>query len=363
MRRALIVSCTVVVVLVLLACSDKFKFPNDLPEPTSGGSFDTSYVLVTPNWTSANGLNFANPNDIVVGYDRFLYVCDTDNDRIVKLTETGEFVEQYSIVHPVAVTQDLAFDLIAVCGNYMVISPDRTDTTFYGNAIYRRDHSENGEFEVVWRAESPYDSVQVQGGFRPIEAEFWSVESPLTTTKDYYVADFVRDEIRQFSGIDQPIGTLIEKGRGVGVTEYPVDLCYYEIAGFKYLVYGQGYGNLGVQPLTLPAGVPLFNLETEADTLPPLVRFNHRGFKDVAVDERSNFYVILQKLDPLLNANLYFHKFNRRGEHLLSFGTNGSGERQFNLPGGIDYLDGIIYIADTGNNRIVRYTLSTAVRQ
>ena len=279
------------------------------------------------------------------------------------MTEEGDYVEEYAVVHPVAVTQDLAFDLLAVCGDYMEIAPDRTDTTFYGNAIYRRDNSAGGDFQVVWRADSPYAFVQVQGGTRPVEAEFWSVESSMATTKDYYVADFIRNRVLQFSLIDQPLSVFIEPGRGIGVTEYPVDLYEYEIAGFRYMVYGQGYGNLGVQPVTLPAGVPLFNLTSEDDTLPAMVRFNHRGFKDVAVDERSNFYVILQKLDPILNANSYFYKFSRRGELLLTFGTPGSGDRQFNLPGGIDYLNGIIYIADTGNNRIVRYTLSTGIRQ
>lgn len=363
MSRLMILLAIASLVLGLIACSEKFEFPNNLPSQSTGGSFDTSYVLITPTWTSANGIPFDRPGDVYVGYDLFIYICDTNNDRVVKMTEQGEFVEEYSIVHPVAVTQDRAFDLLAVCGDYMVISPDRTDTTFYGNAIYRRDHSEGGDFEVTWQAESPYAFVPVQGGTRPVEAEFWSIETSPFTTRDYYVADFIRNRILQFSLLDEPLTVFVGSGRGIGVTEFPVDLFKYEIAGFNYIVYGQGFGNLGVQPLTLPSGVPLFDLENEDDTLPELVRFTHRGFKDVAVDDRSNFYVIIQKLDPILNANLYFHKYNRRGEHLLSFGTAGSGEREFDLPSGIDYLNGVIYIADSGNNRIVRYTLSTAIRE
>jgi hypothetical protein len=368
MRRLVAPLAVGALVLALLACSEKFRFPNDLPSSAPPGSFDTAYVLVTPTWTSANGVAFNRPTDIVVGNDLFIYICDTNNDRIVKMTEQGAFVEEYSIVHPVAVTQDRAFDLLAVCGNYMELRRNEidttlTDTTHYGNAIYRHDYFGADSFVVAWRADSPYSFVPVQGGTRPVEAAFWGIVASPFATKDYYVADFILNRIIRFSLTDQPLEIFIGSGRGIGITEFPVDLYTYEIAGLNYLVYGQGFGNLGVQPVTLPNGIPLFDLVNEDDTLPEMVRFNHRGFKDVAVDERSNFYVLIEKLDPVLNANLYFHKFNRRGEHLLSFGTEGSGERQFNLPSGIDYLNGVIYIADAGNNRIVRYTLATAVQE
>ncbi len=363
MKRAIITAAAILLGLVLSACTRKLNLPTDLPAAASGGAFDTSYVLVTPIWTSANGVAFSQPYDVYVGYDLFLYICDTGNNRIIKMTEQGDFVEQYSIVHPVAVTQDHGFDLLAVCGDYKVISADLTDTTLYGNAIYRRDYSAGGDFTAVWRADSPYAFTQVHGTTIPVEAEFWAIAASPFTSKDYYVADFIRNRILQFSFNDQPLTTFVGSGRGVGITEFPVDLYVYQIAGFNYLVYGQGYGNLGVQPLSLPNGVPLFNLNNENDTLPELVRFNHRGFKDVAVDEQSNFYVIVEEPDPILHADYYFYKFNRYGAHVLSFGTTGSGERQFNRPEGIDYLHGIIYIADSGNNRIVRYTLATSIRQ
>jgi len=44
---------------------------------------------------------------------------------------------------------------------------------------------------------------------------------------------------------------------------------------------------------------------------------------------------------------------------IVSFGTQGSGPRQFNSPSGVAYFDEILYVADTGNNRIARYKLTT----
>ncbi|WP_340105252.1 hypothetical protein [Rhodohalobacter sp. 8-1] len=44
---------------------------------------------------------------------------------------------------------------------------------------------------------------------------------------------------------------------------------------------------------------------------------------------------------------------------IVSFGSLGNGPRQFNSPSGVAYYDEILYVADTGNNRIARYKLTT----
>jgi hypothetical protein len=43
----------------------------------------------------------------------------------------------------------------------------------------------------------------------------------------------------------------------------------------------------------------------------------------------------------------------------ISFGGAGNGPRQFNNPMGVAYFDEVLYVADTGNNRIARYKLTT----
>src|SRR5690554_2157113 len=43
----------------------------------------------------------------------------------------------------------------------------------------------------------------------------------------------------------------------------------------------------------------------------------------------------------------------------VSFGGKGNGPREFNNPSGVAYFDEIVYVADTGNNRIARYKLTT----
>lgn len=44
---------------------------------------------------------------------------------------------------------------------------------------------------------------------------------------------------------------------------------------------------------------------------------------------------------------------------LVSFGKLGNGPKEFNQPSGVAYFDRIVYVADKGNNRIVRYKLTS----
>jgi hypothetical protein len=76
--------------------------------------------------------------------------------------------------------------------------------------------------------------------------------------------------------------------------------------------------------------------------------------EDVTLDEQSNIFVIDAGLHHLF-------KFNASGAELQSFGEFGSGEKQFNRPMGVAYFNKTIYVADTGNNRILRFKLSTDI--
>ncbi len=70
--------------------------------------------------------------------------------------------------------------------------------------------------------------------------------------------------------------------------------------------------------------------------------------EDVTIDPSNNLYVIDSAKDSL-------YKFNAFGDEGESFG----GPNVFNSPHGVAFFGKTLYIADTGNNRIVRYILST----
>lgn len=344
-------------VLMLVGCADKTPLPSDLPAPVYGG-IDTNYVVVNPIWTEVNGRALNRPNDVYVGYDQQIYICDTGNDRVLKLDVDGSFLEEYPVVHPVAISQDRGLDLLVVCGDYSRTEQveGRDTVIWYGDSVFRRRFRGNGPFERVFQAQFPYAIINQ----REVHAEYWSVAASNTPLKNYYLTDFWVGRILDFRADDVPIREYLSEGLELGKTRYPSDLYPYQIGGQNYIALAQAAGNIAVQIFSLPNWISPY---MEGDTLPPMITFQARAYKDIAVDDQSNFYLLLDAPDPLLQGDYYFYKFDRRGQTLLAFGELGSGERQFNSPQGICHFEGILYIADAGNNRIVRYQLTTETRQ
>ncbi|MEX0968189.1 MAG: hypothetical protein WD077_13190, partial [Bacteroidia bacterium] len=95
-------------------------------------------------------------------------------------------------------------------------------------------------------------------------------------------------------------------------------------------------------------------------------RFSNPQDVFVATDETGYIFVVDAGLDSLF-------QFNRQGfegvspppssgisgRAIVSFGGQGSGPFEFMDPSGVCYYEEMIYIADRGNNRIMRYRLNT----
>jgi hypothetical protein len=86
----------------------------------------------------------------------------------------------------------------------------------------------------------------------------------------------------------------------------------------------------------------------------------------VAPDETNYIFVIDSEKDSLFQfTSLGFEGVNPprnsglTKQVIASFGGRGSGPFEFNQPQGVAYMRRIVYVADTGNGRIMRYKLST----
>lgn len=128
MKRFLLV--LVLILPLFIGCNpDKATAPS--PDETKGpGNLtgDTVYIALNPAWEGFN-----NPKAIFIGEDNFIYVCDTDNNRIVMLNEAGVVLGTREIQHPIAMSQDQKRNLI-VCAEF--------DTTLNGvtstiSAVYK----------------------------------------------------------------------------------------------------------------------------------------------------------------------------------------------------------------------------------
>ena len=116
---------------------------------------DTVYVAVLPHWTDAGGIPFVRPRGVAVGYDRTIYVCDSSNNRIVRLDAEGNLLESFSVPGPVAVTQDRGLNLICVNNTRIVwarrfLDHDGFDTLVAADSILSCDTSPSGAVLCSW---------------------------------------------------------------------------------------------------------------------------------------------------------------------------------------------------------------------
>jgi hypothetical protein len=72
-----------------------------------------------------------------------------------------------------------------------------------------------------------------------------------------------------------------------------------------------------------------------------------------ALDNSGNIYIADAGKDSIF-------KFNSFGDELQSFG--GAANTTFNQPYGVAFFNKTLYVADTGNNRILRFILSTEIQ-
>ena len=84
-------------------------------------------------------------------------------------------------------------------------------------------------------------------------------------------------------------------------------------------------------------------------------------------DDDSYIFVIDQGLNKLFQFQLNGQEGvsppagaeDQSRQILVSFGEEGPGQKQFRNPSGVAYFDKVVYVADTGNNRISRFKLTS----
>ncbi len=335
-----------------LSCGQKIPLP-----PTPDIPSTTLEQFLPFAWGSdALQVDLNAPEDIFTGLDRLLYVADTGNDRIIMLDKAGR-VQGISqpVPNPVAIGQDNLLNLLIV-----------NET----NVVYKIDLVAHRHLI----AEAPVETLAVG-----VDNAVFTGVAAFGDQGNFYVTDKQNSRIWRWDG--DALKPVIFQGTGVGTANAPTGITSFLIPsgniansldneGFIFTQMGEvfkiqwiGGGNVfpPFAPQISPSdNVDFFNhfkndgLDGDIDYLP----------EDVAVDNSGRIYVIDSKADSVFI-------FNRNGEflmdrnqiHILSFGGTGSGEKQFRNPKGIAFLDAdddqVLYVADTGNNRILRFKLSS----
>ncbi|MGE5400797.1 MAG: hypothetical protein ACM3S2_10360 [Ignavibacteriales bacterium] len=320
---------------------------------------DTLYIKQNQDWTGFN-----KPMDIIVGHEPFIYVADTYNNRVVMLNLNGDILGSKTIMHPVALAQDYQDNLI-VCASF--------DTTIQGSPS---------------TVSAVYKINLVASGHNIASAPISRI---LPTSNDFRFIDEVKR--REYTGVCVFYDNSFYVSRSGSENNSPVDPDN-SILIFQKTISG------GVKKDTLIGRVPLITPEgtglVSANKISSLTSFNRRNFdcivtlvgensfrtqwlqfvstgvftgyvsrlqpsnaammsvnrfwqpEDAAVDNSGNIYVADALKDSVF-------KFNAYGEELQSFG----GPSVFKHPHAIAVYDKILYVADTDNDRILRFVLST----
>lgn len=345
--------------LVFFGCESKFQI-SSLPSASASGTIgDTVYVQQKPVWTGFN-----NPTAIIVGNEPFIYVADTYNDRVVMLDLNGREIGAASdpgpngMRRPIGLAEDKKLNLL-VCAEFDTTLPGHSSPTTFG-AVYRMD--------LVAVGHNISQGVLKRVFFEPGDSARRYTAVATLYDNTYYVSRTGPNN----AGIDKDDNILLFSANDQLLTGLP-----------PYFTWG-GTGFLSVQKISGLATMPnrrsvdyvfcqtgatsLFKVQwiqlivigqttdyeskfsANTSALSSVNRF--QSPEGVTFDPAGNLYVVDAQTDSL-------YRFSSNGGEHYSFGGSGTGDLQFNRPSGVAFFDNTVYVADAGNNRIVRFRLST----
>jgi len=349
--------------ILLFGCGEKLDLTEFVQTGRQGNfSTDTAYVLINPPWTGFN-----NPSDIMVGREPFIYVADTDNNRVVVLNLAGQVIGSINVKKPVALAQDYRLNLF-ICAEF--------DTTINGitknfGALYKVDlfaakHNFNQVRLERLLPKTSTDYSKEQRRYTGV-AVFYDNSYLVTRTgpdntsfidPDTAILEFVQVKNPDGSIRDSLIGRLPNfeaTGSGLMSINELSGITTFNRKNYEIVTTQTGNTNFKVQWLRMIITNDYAGYVSKFDPDDPRVDILKIGKfgkpEDVTVDNSNNVYVIDSEKDSLF-------KFNQYGTEMHSFG----GRELFKSPKGVAFFDRTLYICDTGNNRILRFMLSTDIQ-
>lgn len=314
---------------------------------------DTIYILQSPEWGGFN-----KPEAVFAGNDQIIYVADTKNNRLVQMVFSGAKYGFYyfnSSVFPKKIAQDGNFDLLVICDSVTV--QDTTSIVFRFKVVqgggvlnqntrairlltslkptpstnkYRKftGISTYPDNSFIISRTGPEDPLNIDPGNALLKVN--GIDSVLQVT----VLNGFQTSGNSFYSIENVSSMLTIKNSS---TDFIISRSSQDTSKLNkviYFIYNSTNGTYD----------PKYTSTTQ-----DIVNVKFGAPDAIVMDYNYSIYVI-----DSYRSHLY--KFNSSGKLLKeSFGDS----TIFKHPKGITYYNKVIYIADTGNDRILRYKLST----
>ncbi len=392
MNKSVILSC-VIGLLTLVGCENYFGDKTDLDfiELPDFEIREAAYVPIQPILDQ-----FSRPTDVIAGFDNLIYVVDNGTQEIIAFDESGRELGRYGVPGVTDVYQDRSFDLLAIGTKDTVIAgTDYTLTCLYrinlkGLLGYGIQHA-----RVTSEIVHPF---YFKNSFSASDAEVRFTSVAVMAGNDYYVTRTGnRNNPNQFGGPDDAVllfdtedtfispiavnasGTLFrdffKKPTGIISSAIPPQ----QNVGFSrnFLVVTQDeespFRFREIQYVETDFGVDYVPGERVPEDTSRAEGFITEADKFIKPSDISgsndgtNFiFVVDTETDSL-------YQFTSNGlegvppppgtgetkQIKVSFGGEGVGAVQFNDPMGVAYANQILYIADSGNGRVLRFKLTT----
>ncbi len=285
---------------------------NRIQKFTSDGQFITK-------WKNTGSRELDSPADIAVDSYGFVYVTDSRNGRILKFDAEGQLVKEWGKHGSGQGEFSLPYGIVVSMNDYIYVTDAENHNvqkfTLNGLFVTKWGNNGNKDGEFNW----PYGIAVDRKGF-------------------VYIADSENNRVQKFSEDGEFIGTWGEEGDEDGEFNWPLGIAICN-DGFIYVTDMENHR------------IQKFSSEGKF-----IGKWGTRGNNDgdfnspdgIAADESAFIYVADRE-------NNRIQKFDSDGKFITRWGP-GNSDGEFNSPDGIAIDEkGFVYVADTKNNRIQKF--------
>ena len=341
--------------------------------------------------------NFTRPTDVISGFDELIYVVDAGTEEVISLDQSGRETGRFKVPGIVSVSQDRKLDLLATGTKKTNISGVNYDLS----CIYRIDLHGNVGYglkyaKIVNELVHPfYFKSTFSSGDKDVKFN----KVAILNNNTYYVSRSGNSNSNtQFGGPDDAV--LLFGVDDKLITPVSVTTLSGAFYG-DYFKKPQGLAGLVQPPQITAKGKPDFiytSLQQNNAIKVQYIEYNETEFgssyspKIFSVGDTSQadgFLTMPGKFEApyaitisgdgtnfifvtdMLKDSLF--QFSNNGYEgvkpppgsnatkyvKVSFGGKGKSPVQFNQPMGVAILNKIVYVADSGNGRILRFKLTT----